>query len=74
MFFLPTDLKYMKLSLLYSIEVYLQVWTFDIHPLFDISFWYLQTCFHFIFMYVSGTKMVHEFVFVPKEASKHVNI
>lgn len=25
-------------------------------------------------MYVPGTKMAHKFVFVAKEASKHVNI
>lgn len=62
------------LSLLYLIKVYLQVWTFDILPLFDFSFCYLPTLFHFIFMCVSGTKMVHEFVFVAKEASKHVNV
>lgn len=62
------------LIMMYLIKVYLHVSTFAILPLFDFSFCYLQTLFHFIFMCVSGTKMVHEFVFVAKEASKHVNI
>lgn len=47
----------------------------SIHCLiFFFCFWNLQTFSHFVFLSLSGTKIACKFVFVVKEASKHVNI